>query len=290
MRPPTKGSEKLVIGGGIELPIPWQDYVCNIMLHTATEAKAHLATEAHHVAVRSFLRKHRQILAEQEPDSIKLLEASLVKAPAHPAKGSLAAVLAGADRKVRWGPDSPEGPPTPSAIARELIELGNEKTMASRALGAEDEVYRVGYIETLQWKGKYDQMPIPGFCTLCNAELANAKVCQSHCEGQPHRKACKAIGQEMLAEVKGTDPTERSSSFKAELGRPTRPRHRTRESSSSSATSAYEGPSKKSRKETPCAAYRCNGVLKDVTRQTDGDYTGKCEVCRLIQKVPKGTH
>ena len=132
-------------------------------------------------------------------------------------------------------------------------------------------------------------MPIPGFCTLCNAELGNAKVCQSHCEGQSHRKACKAIGQEMLAEAKGTDPTQRSSSFKAELGRAARLRPRSRESSSSSASAAYENPSKKHRKEAPCAAYRCSGFLKDVTRQADGDHTGKCEVCRLVQKVPKGT-
>ena len=47
------------------------DYACNIMLHTAVEAKAHLSAEAHHAAVRGFLRKHRQTLAEQEQESIK---------------------------------------------------------------------------------------------------------------------------------------------------------------------------------------------------------------------------
>jgi len=289
-KPPAKGNGKLTLGSGIELQFPWVDYVCNITLHTEAEAKAHLAAAAHHVAVRSFLRKHRHTLAEQEPESIKLLEASLLKAPASVAKGSLAAALAGADRKVRWGPDPPEEASTPGSIARELIDLGNEKTMASRALGAEDEVYRVGYLETLKWKGRYDQMPIPGYCTLCDAELGNAKVCQSHCEGQPHRKACKAIGQEMLAEAKGTDPTQRSSTFKAEIGRSARLRSRPRESTSSSASSSYETPSKKLRKEASCAAYRCSGILRDVTRQADGDYTGKCDVCRLIQKVPKGSH
>ena len=287
---PTSKTRGLLfpLGGELALSLPWFDYVCNVTLNNMAETQQHLSGTGHHEAVRSFLNKHKTALTEREPESIKLLTATLLSAKDTKPKLNLAASLAASDRTDAWAPrmaladralkDQDVADMSPEDFARRLIQFGGEKTLAGRAHGDETEVFRVGHAETLKYEGRFDMMPCPGFCYLCHVELANTTVARMHCEGATHRKAMKTKGQEMLENARGTKREDRVSTFKEE------PRK-------SGGRPGDRHSSKRPRGEevelvrAPCASMTCHGMIREAKRGVSGELGGKCPQCGLAQKV-----
>jgi hypothetical protein len=276
------------LGGELALSLPWFDYVCNITLSNMAETQQHLSGAGHHEAVRSFLNKHQTALSEREPESIKMLMATLLPAKDIKPKLNLAASLAASDRTDAWAPrqaladrahkDQDVEDMGSADLARRMIQFGGEKTLAGRAHGDETEVFRVGHAETLRYEGRFDMMPCPGFCSLCHVELANTTVARMHCEGATHRKAMKTKGHEMLENARGTKREDRVSTFKEE------PRK-------SGGKSGDRNNSRRPRGEevehvrAPCASMTCQGMIREAKRGQSGELGGKCPLCGLAQKV-----
>ena len=272
------------LGGELALSLPWFDYVCNITLSNMAETQQHLSGAGHHEAVRSFLNKHQTALSEREPESIKMLTATLLPAKDIKPKLNLAASLAASDRtdagalENRAHTDQDVETMSTAELARRMIQFGGEKTLAGRARNDETEVFRVGHAETLRYEGRFDSMPCPGFCDLCHVELANTTVARMHCEGATHRKAMKTKGQEMLENARGTKREDRVSTFKEE---PRKAGGKSGDRNSSRRTRGEEVEHVRA----PCASMTCHGMIREAKRGQSGELGGKCPMCGLAQKV-----
>ena len=148
--------------------------------------------------ISGFLTKHRARLEVEEPESIKLLLATLPTSPGP--KKSLAEQLALADsnskeddtgHQLMTALDGPVGAGVTEAnklakreeLGRWLAAYGRERTMPSRETKPEEQVYQVGLEETKRWHGNYRAMPTPAFCTVCNIRIPHATQAEAHFEG-----------------------------------------------------------------------------------------------------------
>ena len=109
-----------------------------------------------------------------------------------------------------------EGAITPSAKAeldsedfgRRLIRLGRPREMAAN-------VYEIGPEESLRWDGRYDAVPTPAQCTICDKALPNSWQVKEHCESRSHQGKCMKLGEAIVAKALDRNRTERLEALAA---------------------------------------------------------------------------
>ena len=295
--PGPVGSTSTTATSTLGVALPWFDFVCNRQLSTEEEARNHFEEPGHRQEVEAFLAKHQAKLEAREPESIKMLLATL---PARP-RQTLAERLATTDR-ASSGPTAAPRHALPrhaagstlsakqtsqEELGRWAATYGRERTMPSRETSPEEHVYLVGVEETRQWQGNFAAMPCPAFCNLCQVRIPHSHQAVMHLEGAAHRAKIAAAGDKMIAksliEHRSSSQSDYKVSFTAlppGAGGRTHPARRT----SPPPARARTSPAAQVTQELPCAGADCRGRVTFPVG--DPNAKGRCKVCNFKQSLP----
>jgi len=276
-KPPTPASARTPL----RVLLPFYDYVCDVNLTTEREARDHFETETHQNCVGAFLARNRAQLEAKDPEALAQLNSTL------PAFRDIpwAQRLAAAEREEahKGTRTAHEGALTPSAMAepdsedfgRRLIRLGKPRETAAN-------VYEIGPEESLRWDGRYDAVPTPARCTICDKALPNSWQVKEHCESRSHQGKCMKLGEAIVAKALDRSRTERLEALAA---------REAKDSSKRPSGLTHGHPASVGRPKAtppladfPCAGAKCGGRVS--VPLGDPRAAGKCSKCGFSQVVP----
>jgi hypothetical protein len=165
--------------------------------------------------------------------------------------------------------------PDSEDFGRRLIRLGKPRETAAN-------VYEIGPEESLRWDGRYDAVPTPARCTICDKALPNSWQVKEHCESRSHQGKCMKLGEAIVAKALDRSRTERLEALAA---------REAKDSSKRPSGLTHGHPASVGRPKAtppladfPCAGAKCGGRVS--VPLGDPRAAGKCSKCGFSQVVP----